>query len=119
MFILIFRWFIRINRATNANQYFFFFWLHKPGLPKHGISPVITYAFWRVAILITCLARAKSLVNNTVVMMLHFLMKHGQKNLKHAQKGRGDCSLRKKPLAFLLKQLFYPFMPVTAHLHFL
>lgn len=118
-------WFsdVRINRATNSKQSVFSS-ISLDCLSTESVQ-VITLAFVRVAIQVTCLACTKSLVNNSVVIALNFLMKHGQKknptknNSKHAQKESGDCSLQNKLLAFLLKQLFCPFMPATPHLHFM
>jgi len=51
---------------------------------------VIIPAFVRVPFQITCLACARSVVNISIVIVLHFLVELGCKN--HA----GDCSLRSK-----------------------
>lgn len=75
--------------------------LSKSRLPKHGISPGIILAFVRVPFLITCLACAGFVVNTSVVIMLHFLVEHSQKNMHK----RGKVTAASKPnyLTFLLK----------------
>lgn len=86
-----------------------FFLLHKPGLLKHGISPVITLAFVRVAILITCLACAKSLVNNTFVIMLNFLMKHSQKKTQICRKRERWLQPSKQTPGIFAEAIVLPF----------
>lgn len=83
-----FRWFVRIKRSINAKQSIVFGCMSLGCLNMLSVK-VITLAFMRVAILITCLACAKSLINNTVVITLHFLMNHGQKNPQTCTERKG------------------------------
>lgn len=85
-------WFsdVRINRATNSKQSVFSS-ISLDCLSTESVQ-VITLAFVRVAIQVTCLACTKSLVNNSVVIALNFLMKHGQK--KPNKKQLQTCTKR-------------------------
>lgn len=97
-----------------------FFGWHKhicqsPGCLEHRISPVTIHAFVRVPFLITCLAHAGSVFNINIMIVLHFLAEHGQKNMQ--KRGEVTAASKTNSLPFLLKQQFCPSMPATAQLH--